>query len=196
MAQALIKSKGKKIAAAPIFEHAPKRLAAKKGMIEIKGKKFGANLVLMHKLVPRKSSGDTAIVSFLGNAKAGKGLAVSKLIQSIKAGLPVRELETLRTNLDLPMDRLVPMLGLSRATLHRRKLAGRLVAAESDRVVRFAQLLNRAAAVMESLEDGRRWLTSPQVGLGGAVPLEYAETEVGAREVENLLGRIEYGVYS
>ena len=34
------------------------------------------------------------------------------------------------------------------------------------------------------------------VGLGGAIPLEYAETEVGAREVENLLGRIEYGVYS
>ena len=49
---------------------------------------------------------------------------------------------------------------------------------------------------METLDDGRRWLTSPQVGLGGAIPLEYAETEVGAREVENLLGRIEYGVYS
>jgi len=34
------------------------------------------------------------------------------------------------------------------------------------------------------------------VGLGGETPLEYAETEVGAREVEDLLGRIEYGVYS
>ena len=42
----------------------------------------------------------------------------------------------------------------------------------------------------------RRWLTSRQFGLGGAVPLEYAETEVGAREVEDLLGRIEHGVYS
>jgi len=49
---------------------------------------------------------------------------------------------------------------------------------------------------MESLEAGRRWLTSRQFGLGGAVPLEYAETEVGAREVEDLLGRIEHGVYS
>jgi uncharacterized protein (DUF2384 family) len=28
------------------------------------------------------------------------------------------------------------------------------------------------------------------------VPLDYAETEIGAREVEDLLGRIEYGVYS
>jgi putative toxin-antitoxin system antitoxin component (TIGR02293 family) len=63
-------------------------------------------------------------------------------------------------------------------------------------VVRFARLLGRAATVMESLDAGRRWLSSQQVGLGGAVPLEYAETEVGAREVENLLGRIECGVYS
>jgi uncharacterized protein (DUF2384 family) len=39
-------------------------------------------------------------------------------------------------------------------------------------------------------------LRSPQIGLGGAVPLAYAETELGAREVEDLLGRIEYGVYS
>jgi len=28
------------------------------------------------------------------------------------------------------------------------------------------------------------------------VPLDYARTEAGAREVENLLGRIKYGVYS
>lgn len=131
-----------------------------------------------------------------GQAGAGKNFSVSKLIESLKAGLPVHELDDLRLYLDLPMERLVPMLGISKATLHRRKNAGRLDAAESDRVVRFAMLLGRAAAVMESLEDGRRWLTSPQVGLGGAVPLEYAETEVGAREVENLLGRIEYGVYS
>lgn len=137
------------------------------------------------------------VTSFLHDAPVGgKSHAVSKLIQSLKAGLPVRELDDLRRSLDLPMDRLVPMLGISKATLHRRKISGRLDPAESDRVVRFARLLGQAASVMESLDHGRRWLTSPQVGLGGAIPLEYAETEVGAREVENLLGRIEYGVYS
>jgi putative toxin-antitoxin system antitoxin component (TIGR02293 family) len=120
----------------------------------------------------------------------------SKLIKTLKAGLPVEELDELRSNFDLPMDKLVPLLGISKATLHRRKATGRLGVAESDRVVRFARLLGKAASVMESIEHARRWLMAPQVGLGGAVPLEYAETEVGAREVENLLGRIEYGVYS
>jgi len=123
-------------------------------------------------------------------------LSPGHLIQMLKAGLPVQELNELRGHLAMPMDKLVPMLGISKATLHRRKSSGRLDVAESDRVVRFARLLGRAAVVMESLENGRRWLTSSQVGLGGAVPLDFAQTEVGAREVENLLGRIEYGVYS
>ena len=56
--------------------------------------------------------------------------------------------------------------------------------------------MGKAVEVMESEKNARQWLTAPQFGLGGAVPLEYAETEVGAREVEDLLGRIEQGVYS
>jgi putative toxin-antitoxin system antitoxin component (TIGR02293 family) len=105
-------------------------------------------------------------------------------------------LDALQASLAVPMEKLVPMLGISKATLHRRKAEGRLDQAESDRVVRFAKLMGKAVEVMESEENARQWLNSPQFGLGGAVPLEYAETEVGAREVENLLGRIEYGVYS
>jgi len=42
----------------------------------------------------------------------------------------------------------------------------------------------------------RRWLSNPQPALGGAIPLKLAETEVGAREVEAAIGRIEHGVYS
>lgn len=144
-----------------------------------------------------KHSGDGVVASCVyGLGGAGKSYTALKLIESLKAGLPVEELEDLRKSLDLPMERLVPMLGISKATLHRRKNSGRLDPAESDRVVRFARLLGRAAEVLESIEDARRWLNAPQLGLGRAVPLEYAETEVGAREVENLLGRIEYGVYS
>ena len=119
-----------------------------------------------------------------------------EVILLLRLGLPVAELDELQSRLEVPMERLAPMLGISKATLHRRKAEGRLGVAESDRVVRFARLLGKAAFVMESYEEGRRWLMSPQVGLGGEIPLEFAETEVGAREVENLLGRIEYGVYS
>jgi len=128
--------------------------------------------------------------------KAYAKFSPSDLIEMIQAGLPVKELESLRESLDVPMEKLACKLGISKATLHRRKTAGKLDASESDRVVRFARVMGRAVEVMESKENARRWLTSPQFGLGGAVPLDYAQTEVGAREVEHLLGRIEHGVYS
>src|SRR5262245_3335407 len=120
----------------------------------------------------------------------------AKLIALLREGLPVKELDALQAILEVPIEKLGTMLGISKATLHRRKGTGKLDPAESDRVVRFARLMGKAVEVMESEEDARQWLTSPQIGLGGAVPLDYAETELGAREVEDLLGRIEYGVYS
>jgi len=123
-------------------------------------------------------------------------LTPSKLIAALRAGLPVAELEDLRSSLDVSMEKLASILGMAKATLHRRKAAGRLGPGESDRVVRFARLMGKAAEVLESEDSARRWLASPQVGLGGAVPLDFAATEAGGREVEDLLGRIEHGVYS
>jgi putative toxin-antitoxin system antitoxin component (TIGR02293 family) len=140
------------------------------------------------------------VVSYCVHGPTGKSavsrFTPSRLIEALRDGLPVQELTDLQASLKVPMEKLVPKLGISKATLHRRKAAGRLDPAESDRVVRFARLMGKAVEVLESDDNSRQWLTSPQFGLGGAVPLDYADTEVGAREVEDLLGRIEHGVYS
>ncbi len=118
------------------------------------------------------------------------------IIASIQKGLPVSDVSVLTTDLGIPYYALAKKLGLSKATLHRRQKTGRLTADESDKAIRFARLFGKAVETMESEEAARRWLSSPQTGLGGAAPLDYAETETGAREVENLLTRIEYGVVS
>jgi putative toxin-antitoxin system antitoxin component (TIGR02293 family) len=120
----------------------------------------------------------------------------TELVRRIQKGLPFSQLQALRKQLDLPLDDLASKLSISRATLHRRKGGGRLSTEESDKVVRFSRLLEHAANVFGNVEKGRAWLKFPQYGLGGAVPLDYAKTEIGAREVDNLLGQIEYGVYS
>jgi len=146
----------------------------------------------------RKSDG--GLFRYWVSGSRGKNAAwefsPDQLIEVIRIGVPVQELRVLQASLDVPVEQLVPMLGISKATLHRRMAGGKLGSAESERVVRFARLMGKAVDVFESEENARRWLRSPQFGLGGAVPLVYAETEVGAREVEDLLGRIEYGVYS
>ncbi len=120
----------------------------------------------------------------------------AEVIALVRAGLPVAELDALQNILDMPIEKLAPKLGISKATLHRRKAAGRLETDESDRVVRFARLMGAAIEVFENQDAARAWMSSPQVGLGGETPLDYATTELGAREVQNLLGRIDYSVYS
>jgi len=126
----------------------------------------------------------------------GKAMHPTKLIHRIQKGLRFTELETLQHSLDMPFDQLAAKLSISRSTLQRRKHAGRLSPGESDRLLRFARLVDHATDVFGDIGKARTWLKHPQHGLGGAVPLDYAETEIGAREVDNLLGRIDYGVYS
>jgi putative toxin-antitoxin system antitoxin component (TIGR02293 family) len=149
---------------------------------------------------PAKIAG-SGVVSYFVNGPLKQithaGFNPSQLIEVLQVGLPVNELTVLQASLAVSADKLAPMLGISKATFHRRKGAGsKLNPAVSDRVVRFARLLGKAVKVFGDIEDAKQWLNSAQFGLGGAVPLDYAKTEVGAREVENLLGRIEYGVYS
>ena len=40
-----------------------------------------------------------------------------------------------------------------------------------------------------------QWLATPQPGLNAEKPLEFARSEIGAREVEDLIGRLEHGVF-
>jgi putative toxin-antitoxin system antitoxin component (TIGR02293 family) len=119
-----------------------------------------------------------------------------ELIRRIQKGLRFSELQALQNRIDMPLEQLAGKLSISRSTLQRRRTAGRLSSDESGKVMRFSQLLEHATKVFGNVDRARGWLKHPQRGLGGAVPLDYAETEIGAREVDRLLGRIDYGVYS
>lgn len=117
------------------------------------------------------------------------------LVSAVRAGLPMRELAELREALDLPMERVAAKIGMSRATFHRRRKTGVLSPDESDKAIRLARILGHAISVFGNHEAARQWLSAPQAALGGEIPLDLAETEIGAREVEQLIGRIDYGVY-
>ncbi len=118
------------------------------------------------------------------------------VVALIRKGLPMGEFHALAEWLGVTEEELAPLLGISRATLHRRKKAGHLEMPESERLVRFARLLRRATEVFSKEEAARDWLKAPAVAFSGESPLSFADTEIGAREVEYLLGRIEHGVFS
>ena len=121
---------------------------------------------------------------------------LNDLIGKLKRGLPVGTFERLRDTLDVPEKMLASTVNIAYRTLSRRKKEGRLKTDESERVLRIAKLYEKALEVLEDPELARQWFKMPAKGLGGKTPLQYADTEPGAQEVEELLGRIEYGVFS
>ena len=120
----------------------------------------------------------------------------NELIRKIKKGLPISAFEKIQRELEISADTLASTVNIAGRTLARRKKEGRFQPDESERVLRIASLFDRALQVLHNQNLVKLWFKSPQKALGGKSPLEYADTEPGAREVEDLLGRLEHGVFS
>jgi putative toxin-antitoxin system antitoxin component (TIGR02293 family) len=116
------------------------------------------------------------------------------MVERVRDGLDFSEFHAFREMIGVTEEKLGALLGMSRATLHRRKKSGHLDRSESDRLVRYARIFDCAAAFFESPEAAAKWLGSPALAFNGETPLDYADTEIGAREVESLIWRIENGV--
>jgi putative toxin-antitoxin system antitoxin component (TIGR02293 family) len=118
-------------------------------------------------------------------------------VECIRAGLPAASALAFKRALELTNDELAAVLGVSLRTVARLDPASsRLDAVSGDRLVRSARLYAIATEVLEDAGSAVQWLKAPQRALGGAIPLELAQTDVGARAVEALLGRMEHGVFT
>jgi putative toxin-antitoxin system antitoxin component (TIGR02293 family) len=114
----------------------------------------------------------------------------------IRAGLPYASLESVMAKFDLRREEVSSALHLPPRTLARRKQEQRLSPDESDRLFRLVRLASQAVQVLGSEERASLWLRRGNRALGGYPPIELLDTDVGARQVEEVLGRIEHGVFS
>ena len=139
------------------------------------------------------------IAKILGGRKVlGKSIKSSlELTDLIRKGLPAGSLLILGQKLDLKNAALSQKLGIPQRTLTRRlSKHSRLTAAESDRTVRLARMYATAVEMIGNDEKAAKWLVTPNRALGGDLPIDQLDTDLGAKEVENILGRIAHGVYS
>lgn len=111
-------------------------------------------------------------------------------------GLPIRSFDRLQEALGISATTLADTISIAMRTLRRRRKTGHFKTDESERLLRLARLFERASEVLGSPERARTWMKEPLPVLGGQSPLDYADTEPGAREVERVLGRIAHGVFS
>lgn len=113
----------------------------------------------------------------------------------IRKGLSYRHADVARRRLGLTVAEFSKLLGVTPRTLARAETS-KLSPAASDRVARIVRVFDRASAVMGSGDLAVRWLHQPNTALAGAPPLQWLGTDPETDEVLNVLGRIEYGVFS
>jgi putative toxin-antitoxin system antitoxin component (TIGR02293 family) len=135
-----------------------------------------------------------------GERGASLGLSASnsaELIQQVERGFSFKTLHTLESRSGLPGAALAGLVGIPERTLARRRSKGRFTPEESERLLRLGTVFEQAVELFEGDNAAAlRWLTAPRKALEGKTPLAYARTELGAREVEDLMGRLEHGVVS
>ena len=122
------------------------------------------------------------------------GYGVGDTVRALRAGLPTARADALASALGVSVARVAELLGMSVSALTRRRRAGRLGVAESERAYRVGRLVDRAVEGFGRAEIGVEWLKRPNWALGGETPLDYADTEPGALEVDRVIGRIEHGI--
>jgi len=140
-----------------------------------------------------------AVLDMLGGAKAVRRSpgSVQEWVEALRQGLPAASALAFKQVMHLTGEELAELLGVSPRTVHRWTTGhARLDLVTGDRLVRAARLFTLACLVLEDEEAAARWMRMPQKALDGGIPLKLAATDVGARAVETLLGRMELGVFT
>ena len=135
-----------------------------------------------------------------GNVLGGRqvlGKAVTSLLElndAVERGLP-------KATLRIVVQRIFSNASDQRAMMHRivpeatyKRRRDRLSPAESVRTERLARVVAIAEDVWQDRDQARRFLTTPHPEIGGKTPVEAALTELGARQAEEVMARIVYGL--
>jgi putative toxin-antitoxin system antitoxin component (TIGR02293 family) len=120
-----------------------------------------------------------------------------ELIRQVERGFSFNALRCMESHSGISVARIAAIIGIPERTLARRRSEGRLTSDESERLLRISRVFESAVDLFEGdSTNALKWLTTPKKAFENQTPLAYSRTELGAREVENLMGRLEHGVFS
>lgn len=164
-----------------------KRFSRKNAMI-------GANIVVGVPHAVSQKRNTTIIVEEKGRPE-WQMTAVEKM-DMVREGVSKKKLESLKRKTNLDYDKLSTILSTTRATLINKKGTENFSAALSEKIVSIADLYSYGFEVFEDETKFNEWVFRPNKALGGKQPFDLLDNQFGREEVKNVIGRIDYGVYS
>ena len=139
-----------------------------------------------------------AVAEALGGVKVLKADIQSELdlASAAMGGLPAEAAARVLASGLLSADELYELVIPRRTFDRRREEKQPLTVVEADRLLRVVRVVVRAAEAIGDADKARTWLRTPNTALRGETPISLLATDIGARTVERILGRIEHGVAS
>jgi putative toxin-antitoxin system antitoxin component (TIGR02293 family) len=116
--------------------------------------------------------------------------------RDIERGVPLRALEDFSIYSGLPLKDLLEVVIPARTLKHRRQRQEPLNLDESDRLARVARLYELGVRVFGNADKARRWLSKPKIRFEERTPLVMMRTELGGRQVEEMLIQIDEGMFA
>lgn len=118
--------------------------------------------------------------------------SLADLAQVVQARIPLAALRGL-VQAGLSEQEIDALVIPQRTRRHRAEKRQPLTVDESDRAVRLLRIQSLAEETFGDAEKANLWLRRGLAELGGDSPLTVAQTEVGARLIETILGKIAWG---
>jgi putative toxin-antitoxin system antitoxin component (TIGR02293 family) len=117
-------------------------------------------------------------------------------IDMIRKGISKNEFERFKDKTGLDYDQLASALSVARATLINKRGDEKFNQTLSERIISLADIYSYGYEVFEEIDRFNQWIFRPNQALGGQRPFDFLDNQFGREEVRNLIGRIDYGVYS
>jgi putative toxin-antitoxin system antitoxin component (TIGR02293 family) len=135
-----------------------------------------------------------AVVKILGVETTSTPQVLNAIVRE---GLPPSAADRIAEYYGLSREQLSDLLGISIRTLERHYKHNKPFSlVQSDRLLRYARIAARAEEVFENQKTAKNWLKRSNQALGGESPINLLDTEAGVEQVNDILTRIDYGVYS
>jgi putative toxin-antitoxin system antitoxin component (TIGR02293 family) len=117
-------------------------------------------------------------------------------ITMVREGIPKRDLEHLKSKTGLDYDQLAAILSVARATLINKKGNDRFNLTLSEKILGLAEIYSYGYEVFGDQARFNEWIFRPNRSLGGQTPYDLLDSQYGRDEVKNVIGRIDFGIYS
>jgi|SRR5450432_1091565 putative toxin-antitoxin system antitoxin component (TIGR02293 family) len=125
-----------------------------------------------------------------------KRRSMNEKIKFVRTGVTKKILVNIKNKTKLDYDELAKVLSVGRATLINKSGNRPFNLALSDRIVGLADLYDHGYKVFGGADNFNEWMFTANRALGGQKPYDIIDTQYGKDEVRDLIGRIDYGIYS